>query len=163
MWGPNRMNFGEIPGVIVRALLLNRDERGWLTELFRSDELAPELHPSMSYLSLTRPNVTRGPHEHRLQTDHFFFIGPSDFRLYLWDNRKGAKQYRSRYVAKFGASNPAVVIVPPGVVHAYKNIGQVDGFVFNAPNRLYLGPGRQEPVDEIRYETCENSPFTVED
>ena len=157
------MTFSEIPGVIVRPLAIHYDERGWLSELFRSDELASELHPVMSYVSLTRPNVIRGPHEHRFQTDYFCFLGPSNFRLYLWDNRNGAKHYRVRSAADLGASNPTIVVVPPGVVHAYKNIGTMDGLVFNAPNKLYLGQGRQEPVDEVRYESSEHSPFNIED
>jgi dTDP-4-dehydrorhamnose 3,5-epimerase len=44
------------------------------------------------------------------------------------------------------------VIVPPGVVHAYKNTASTPGWVFNAPNRLYAGPGKRSPVDEIRHE-----------
>ena len=55
------------------------------------------------------------------------------------------------------------MIVPKGVVHAYKNIGGCDGMVFNAPNRLYAGRGRTEPVDEIRHETDPNSPFKIDE
>jgi dTDP-4-dehydrorhamnose 3,5-epimerase len=51
-----------------------------------------------------------------------------------------------------GQSSPAAVWIPPGVVHAYRNIGEVPGLVFNAPNRLYAGWGKHEPVDEIRHE-----------
>jgi dTDP-4-dehydrorhamnose 3,5-epimerase len=54
------------------------------------------------------------------------------------------------------------VIVPPGVVHGYKNIGDKPGWVFNAPNRLYAGRGKQEPVDEIRHEDEDGSPFRIE-
>ena len=68
----------EIPGVVVRPLTLYPDPRGWLGELFRVDELPNSLHPLMAYLSLTRPDVVRGPHEHTSQTDIFCFIGVSD-------------------------------------------------------------------------------------
>jgi dTDP-4-dehydrorhamnose 3,5-epimerase len=44
------------------------------------------------------------------------------------------------------------LIVPAGVVHAYKNVGLEPGVVFNCPNRLYKGWNRQDPVDEIRHE-----------
>jgi len=54
-------------------------------------------------------------------------------------------------------------IVPPGVVHAYKNIGEVEGLVFNAPDRLYRGPGRVEEPDEIRYEENIGSRFHLDD
>ena len=77
----------EIPGVICRPLSFHRDERGWLAEIFRQDELAPELLPAMAYISVTLPGRSRGPHAHREQTDYFCFAGPGDFRVVLWDNR----------------------------------------------------------------------------
>ena len=149
-----------IEGVVARSITRHSDNRGWLAELFRQDELPADLHPVMSYMSMTRPGVTRGPHEHSEQTDIFCFLGPSTFRLYLWDNRPASNAPRTPdFAADFGEGNPALVSVPPGVVHAYQNIGKVDGFVFNAPNRLFMGQGRKEPVDEVRYEGCPDSPF----
>ena len=60
------------------------------------------------------------------------------------------------------ASNPAAVWIPPGVVHAYRNVGDVSGLVFNAPNRLYAGWGKKEPVDEIRHEDAEPGIFPMD-
>ena len=53
---------GEIMGVVVRDLRRFNDKRGWLTELFRHDELDEEYYPLMTYISATEPGVTRGPH-----------------------------------------------------------------------------------------------------
>lgn len=153
----------EIDGVILRPLTLNRDGRGWLAELFRSDELPADFRPAMTYVSMTLPGIARGPHEHAHQTDLFCFIGPSTFRLFLWDNRAGAVNYRRRFKREFGHLNPMAVIVPPGVVHAYKNIGTEPGLVFNAPDRLYRGRDRHEEVDEIRWESDPSSPFKIEE
>ena len=61
-----------------------------------------------------------------------------------------------------GQDNPAAVIIPPGVVHAYKNIGGQAGIVFNAPNRLFAGKNKAEPVDEIRHEDQPDSPFQLD-
>jgi dTDP-4-dehydrorhamnose 3,5-epimerase len=55
-----------------------------------------------------------------------------------------------------------MVIVPPGVVHAYKNVGIENGLVFNAPDRLYAGEGKKSPVDEVRHEEVEDSPFLLD-
>jgi dTDP-4-dehydrorhamnose 3,5-epimerase len=153
---------GEIAGVIWRPLRKHCDHRGWLSELYREDEVPPEYHPVMGYISETLPGVVRGPHEHYEQTDYFCFFGPSNFRLYLWDNRPQSETYGVRQEAVVGADNPTAVIVPPGVVHAYQNIGPAPGWVLNLANRLYKGPGRQEPVDEIRHETRPDSPFTLD-
>ena len=51
--------------------------------------------------------------------------------------------------------------MPKGVVHAYQNIGDVEGIVINCPNRLYAGAGRKEKVDEIRHESDEASIFQM--
>jgi dTDP-4-dehydrorhamnose 3,5-epimerase len=153
----------DLDGVIIRRLEPFEDSRGWLIELFRQDELSEPDFPAMSYISMTRPGVARGPHEHAQQTDLFGFVGPSTFRLYLWDARPDSPTRGRAFRGEFGEKNHALVIVPPGVVHAYKNIGTVDGIVFNAPNRLYGGAGKKSPVDEIRHEDDPDSPYRLDD
>jgi len=153
---------GEIQGVVVRPLKRFEDHRGWLIELFRQDELPGEYHPVMAYVSQTLPGVARGPHEHRHQADLFAFVGPGEFRLYLWDARADSPTNGRRQVIEVGASNPCAVLVPPGVVHAYRNVGEVPGWVLNFPNRLYRGAGRNEPVDEIRHEDLDESPYVLD-
>ncbi|HLO25914.1 MAG TPA: dTDP-4-dehydrorhamnose 3,5-epimerase, partial [Geobacteraceae bacterium] len=137
-------------------------ERGWLAELYRADEIAPDFLPAMAYISMTRPGIARGPHEHREQADCFAFIGPSNFKVYLWDAREDSPTSGVRQVIFAGGDSPAMLIVPAGVVHAYKNIGGADGIVFNAPNRLYAGEGKRLPADEIRHEEETGSPFTLD-
>ena len=151
-----------IQGVVVRELSTHNDERGSLTELFRADELDKEFYPLMSYISMTRAGVTRGPHEHVDQADIFLFLGPSTFRVYLWDNRPGSETKGNHDRFEAGEANPLRVLVPKGVVHAYKNVGDRDGMVINCPNRLYAGTGRKEPVDEIRHEDDPHGPFQVD-
>ncbi len=153
---------GPLDGVRVLPLKTFRDARGWLGEIYRIDEIDPALRPVMAYVSMTSPGVVRGPHEHREQTDWFCFSGPSDFRITLWDARKGSSSAGRRMVVECGARQPAVVVVPPGVVHAYRNIGRADGLVFNCPNRLFAGQGRKEAVDEIRHESIPGSPYQAE-
>ena len=152
----------EIEGVIIKELTRHVDRRGWLTELFRKDELPPEFQPVMSYVSLTKPGVVRGPHEHKEQTDCFCFVGPSTFLMCLWDNRSHSPTYDRKCQLRVGEEFNALVIVPPGVVHAYKNVGSVDGVVFNAPNRLYGGWGRTARADEVRYEDDPASRFRID-
>ncbi len=150
---------GEIDGVQVRELPRYLDARGWLCELFRKDELPESDFPQMAYCSLTYPGVTRGPHAHRDQTDLFYFAGPGNFHVKLWDNRQEAGTFGNFMEIYAGQDRPMFVLVPPGVVHGYRVIGTEPGLVFNAPNRLYAGQGRKEPVDEIRYEEKPGSPF----
>jgi dTDP-4-dehydrorhamnose 3,5-epimerase len=151
-----------IHDVIWRPLTRYHDPRGWLCELFRHDELPAEFHPAMAYLSMTEPGVARGPHEHVDQADCFCFLGPSSFKLYLWDSRPASPSYLAYQAEVVGAERPTLVIIPAGVVHAYKNVGAEPGLVLNCPNRLYRGPGRREPVDEIRHEDLPDSPYLLD-
>ena len=152
---------GPIEGLIWKALRKFHDARGWLCELFRSDELPAEFHPLMGYVSVTQPGVARGPHEHLDQADCFCFLGPSQFKVFLWDNRRASPTYRAHQTKVVGAVEPMLLVIPKGVVHAYQNIGAEPGMVFNFPNRLYRGPGGKDPVDEIRHEEDPNSCFRL--
>ena len=153
---------GSIHGVVFQPLKRHGDTRGWLIELFREDEIEVEHLPRMAYASQTFPGASRGPHAHRTQTDFFMFFGPGDFMLYLWDNRPDSPTFGSKRVALVGESSPRSVVIPPGVVHGYKNISEVPGLVFNAPDQLYAGSGRSEPVDEIRYEDFPNNLYMMD-
>jgi dTDP-4-dehydrorhamnose 3,5-epimerase len=155
---------GKIQDVVVYQLKKYVDERGWLAELFRHDEISEEFYPAMAYISVTEPNMQRGPHEHVDQADLFCFIGSGNFKLRLWDNRADSPTFRYVMTLFVGADSPQAVIVPKGVIHAYKNISQTEkGVVINCPNRLYMGEGRREEVDEIRHEDDPNTIFTIED
>ncbi len=160
---PRHFESGEIAGVEVHDLKKFDDARGWLCELFRQDEMGSEFHPVMAYISSTRPGVVRGPHEHWDQADYFCFMGPSNFKLRMWDNRAESPT-RDRVMTLFvGEDNPKSILIPLGVVHAYQNIGPLDGIVINCPNRLYGGAGRKDAVDEIRHEDDLDTVFRMED
>lgn len=151
-----------IDGVIVRRPQRYADARGFLCEFFRNDEIPAAHQPFMGYLSVTNPGTSRGPHEHIDQCDYFFFPGPGEFLVVLWDRRMDSSTRGKRMVLEAGESDPATVIVPPGVVHAYSCISRHAGTVINIPNRLYRGQGKRLPVDEIRYEDDPANPFITD-
>lgn len=153
---------GVIEGVIVKDLVKFLDERGWLVEIFRQDALEEKYYPVMGYISLTAPGIARGPHEHLEQADFFAFIGPSNFKILLWDNRKSSPTYMMKQVVYAGEDGPKSILIPPGIVHAYKNVGGKPGMVVNVPNKLFAGWGRKEPVDEIRHELDPSTIFRIE-
>ncbi len=160
-----------IQDVIWKSLQFYKDPRGWLCELFRNDDVPEAYRPVMAYLSMTEPGISRGPHEHVEQADYFCFVGPGTFRVYLWDARPASPTFGVKEVRDVGVDAPFALIVPPGVVHAYKNISSVQGWVFNAANALYAGEGRQgwrgpkgtpDYVDEIRHEQQADSPYLLD-
>ena len=152
------MNFkkGDIEGVVIKKLTRYSDERGYLIETFREDILPDRLKPVMSYVSFTKPGIARGPHEHLKQTDIFVFIGPGDFKIKLWDNREDYQTHGNFIEITGGKDNPILVIIPPGIVHSYKNISEELGMVINYPDKLYKGWNKEEEVDEIRHEDAKD-------
>jgi len=160
---PEPFKTGAIQGVEVRVLRKYTDDRGWLAELFRQDELAAEFYPTMAYISVTEPGVTRGPHEHVDQADLFCFIGPSNFKLRMWDRRPDSSTFNHRMTLIAGEDDPKSVLDPVGVVHAYQNVGSTPGVVINCPNRLYMGEGKKQPIDEIRHEDDSETIFRMDE
>lgn len=150
---------GAIEGVTVKVVKKYIDERGWLAETFRHDEMEQKYFPKMAYTSITLPGVQRGPHEHVDQSDLFLFFGPGNFKIWLWDNRKEANTYLNKMVLYGGVDNPLQLLVPPGVVHAYKNVSSELATVHNFPNQLFMGEGKRQPIDEIRHEDDARTPF----
>jgi len=148
-----------IRDVVIKELRKNSDDRGWLVEIFRQDELA--FDPAMAYVSLTNPGVVRGPHEHVHQSDCFVFLGPGTFRLYLWDGRSNSETQGEKIELEVGQDNPSLVIVPPGVIHGYKCISDLPALSINLPDKLYRGEGKREEVDEIRWEDKTDSPYQI--
>jgi len=148
-----------INGVIIKKITKNTDSRGWLAEFYRQDEA--EYQPVMAYLSVTKPGITRGPHEHKFQADGFIFIGSGNFELHLWDNRKNSETKDEYMKLEVGENNPVSVIVPPGVVHGYKNISSVDAWCINLPDKLYRGKGKEEDIDEVRWENNPEAKYKI--
>src|SRR5512143_519600 len=97
---------GTIHDIVVKDLVRHSDNRGWLIEIFRQDETEERFYPVMEYISMTHAGAVRGPHEHAEQADQFAFVGPSDFKVYLWDDRKDSPTYRIRQILTAGESCP---------------------------------------------------------
>ena len=148
-----------IDDVVIKKINKFEDERGWLAEIFRNDET--DFRGVMSYISLTKPGIIRGPHEHKFQADCFVFVGPGSFELHLWDRREDSETKGEYLKLEVGENNPTLVIVPPGVVHGYKCISDYPAMSLNFPDKLYKGENKSEEIDEIRWEKDEASPYII--
>jgi dTDP-4-dehydrorhamnose 3,5-epimerase len=150
-----------LPGVRVEALTVLKDARGSLHELFRTDEIPAGFKPLMACSSWSHPGVTRGPHQHVGQDDYFTFAGPSNFTVYLGDDRPGSAKAARGWLINTGEQAPTRIHVPRGVVHAYRNMGNISGLVVTVTSLLFKGEGRLNSVDEIRHELNPNSPYQL--
>ncbi|MBU0636896.1 MAG: dTDP-4-dehydrorhamnose 3,5-epimerase family protein [Patescibacteria group bacterium] len=145
--------------IIIKKLNKYEDERGWLIEVYRNDQV--NYLPVMGYVSFTKAGVVRGPHEHIKQSDAFVFVGPGNFELHLWDNRQNSLTNKEYLKIEVGENNPVLVIVPPGVIHGYKCVSDSGGYSINLPDKLYKGKNKTEEVDEIRWEKDKNQLYKI--
>ncbi len=108
-----------ISGVKLIELESHQDDRGSLTELFRSDWFDnPETIPLQANMSISRKGVLRGLHFHRKQTD-FWICVQGVLQVVLVDVRIGSPSWKEVVSMKLSAEVPALLTIPKGVAHGY--------------------------------------------
>jgi len=163
---------GRIDGVTVRALTVNRDPRGTLTELLRidwDDVFGAAMPFAQAYTSTTAPGVARDEdrwHVHRHQTDRFYCVA-GRIVVAIADARAGARTRGTVLLVELAAAAdapaPLMVTIPPGTLHGFVVTSDRPATLLNFPNRLY------DPDDEGRRPFAEagvvlpdGTPFTYD-
>lgn len=116
-------------------------------------------HPLQGYYSVTSPGILRGPHEHKYQFDNFIFMGTVE--LYLWERIEHEDVIVREKKMLIGCYPELLITIPPGVVHAYKNVGDSPCISMNFPNQYYGGRQGKDKPDEIRHESIPGSPYQI--
>ncbi len=133
-----------IDGVIVKNLRVIPDERGWLMEILRCDDPLFKTFGQV-YVTTAYPGVVKAWHFHKKQTDNFTCIRGM-MKVVLYDARTDSPTYRNLMELFVGEKNPALISVPPGVMHGFKGIGTDTAYFLSIPTLPY---NYQEP-DEFR-------------
>lgn len=124
-----------IEGVRVRELVRHADERGSFTELLRRDW--PEFAGfAQASVTVNYPGVIRGWHFHRQQTDLIVVVSGMA-KVPLYDPRPGSPTLGQVEEHYLGDDHFALLVVPPGVYHGYKTVGEHPALIVNFPDRLY--------------------------
>lgn len=139
-----------IEGVVTRKLKVIPDERGFLMEMLRSDY--PEFQKfGQVYLTVGYPDIVKGWHYHKKQTDNFFVVkGTAKVVLYDMRDNSGTKGKINEFF--IGEQNPIMVLIPPMVVHGFKAVGLEPAYLINVPTELY----NYEEPDEYRIDPHDN-------
>jgi len=124
-----------IDGVKVRPLRRLPDERGFLMEMLRSDWEEFEKFGQV-YVTAVYPGVVKGWHYHKLQTDHFICVHGMA-KVVLYDQREGSPTRGQVNEFFIGDLNPALIKIPPGVLHGFKGVGTELALIVNVPTELY--------------------------
>ncbi|SMC06019.1 dTDP-4-dehydrorhamnose 3,5-epimerase [Sulfobacillus thermosulfidooxidans DSM 9293] len=113
--------FGTIEGVVVKQLVRHPDDRGFFQEILRDDDHLLRKFGQAS-LSMSYPGVIKAFHYHERQDDLWFFpVGSA--QVVLYDARKDSPTYGITQVLYPGEDNPQLIVIPVGVVHGYRVLG----------------------------------------
>lgn len=122
-----------LPGVKIKNIKVNSDERGFFLELLRGD-WADFIEESMVQinLSFSYPNIIRAWHRHlRGQVDYFVVLkGAINFCTYNEDSGELDEMTLTNY-------NPQVIRIPGIYWHGFKVIGNELVWLLYFHNKLY--------------------------
>ena len=136
-----------IEGVMVKKLVKHCDDRGFFAELIRDDE--PELLSRFGQASwsMSYPGVIKAFHYHEKQDDLWFF--PSgNAQVILYDLREDSPTKGETDVYYMGEENPIMLLIPKGVAHGYRVLGQKPATIIYFTTEFY----RPDDPDEKRIE-----------
>ena len=135
-----------IEGVRVRAYDLWPDDRGYFLEVARMGQGLAAGFPTESTqvsAALSYPGTIKAFHYHLHQTD-LWVPSAGMFQVTLVDLRPESRTFGRKNTAYIGALKPWQLLIPPGVGHGYKVIGEQPALLVYVTNRLY------NPKDEGR-------------
>ena len=126
---------GPIEGVSVTPLSVNSDDRGALSELLttRDGPIEPIVH---IYQVTALAGSIRAWVYHEHQADRLAFCN-GQFEIALYDVRPGSPTINQLAVFRLGREQPALLRIPPRVVHGVCNIGKETSTFVNMPTRAY--------------------------
>ncbi|MCP4229852.1 MAG: dTDP-4-dehydrorhamnose 3,5-epimerase [bacterium] len=141
---------GPIDGVTVRGLRSIPDERGWLMEILRNDD--PDFKEfGQVYVTVAYPDVVKAWHYHKVQTDYFAVVAGMA-KVALYDGRDDSPTQGAVLEIFMGERNPLLLVIPPGVMHGFKAVGDNKAYLINCPTELF---NYDEP-DEYRVDPYDN-------
>ncbi|HEB01580.1 MAG TPA: spore coat protein [Candidatus Portnoybacteria bacterium] len=124
-----------IEGVKIKKLITHSDDRGFFREILRSDDKMLDKF-GQSSVTLTYPGVIKAFHWHKEQDD-LWYVASGMVQTVLYDRRENSKTYRETQVIYMGEDNPVAVLIPQGVAHGYRVLGNKSALVFYQTTQAY--------------------------
>lgn len=135
-----------ISGVEARPFALWPDDRGYFLEIARLGQGLVADFPSGSTqvsAALNYPGIIKAFHFHKFQTD-FWVPVAGLLQVALVDLRRESGTFGVKNTLYIGALRPWQLLIPSGVAHGYKVIGDQPSVLVYVTNRIY------DPADEGR-------------
>ena len=135
-----------IEGVRIESVALWPDDRGYFLEVQRIGlGLAAHFPPESTQIAaaFNYPGTIKAFHYHLHQTD-CWTPAMGMFQVALVDLRQGSRTFGARNTIYAGALRPWRILIPAGVGHGYKVIGESPAILIYMTDRFY------NPKDEGR-------------
>lgn len=135
-----------IHGVEIKPYTLWPDDRGYFLEVARVGQgLVADFPSASSQISaaLNYPGIIKAFHFHRFQTD-FWVPAAGLLQVALVDLRTQSATFGAKNTLYVGSLRPWQLLIPPGVAHGYKVLGEQPSVLIYVTNRTY------DPKDEGR-------------
>jgi dTDP-4-dehydrorhamnose 3,5-epimerase len=135
-----------IAGVQVTPFPLWPDDRGYFLEVARLGQGLVAGFPAESSqvsAALNYPGIIKAFHFHKFQTD-FWVAVAGLLQVALVDLRTDSATFGLKNTMYVGTLRPWQLLIPPGVAHGYKVIGEQPSVLVYITNRTY------DPKDEGR-------------
>jgi len=110
-----------IEGVEIKKLVKHCDDRGFFMEILRDDDNLLKNFGQTSY-TVTHPGVIKAFHWHKKQDD-LWFVASGMAQVVLHDMREDSPTHGETQVIYAGEDNPVMILIPIGVAHGYRVIG----------------------------------------
>ncbi len=133
-----------IEGVVIKKIEKFCDERGFFMEVLRDDDGLLANFGQSSY-TIANPGVIKAFHWHERQDDLWFFASGMA-KVVLYDLREDSPTSGQIQEIITGERNPLLIVIPKGVAHGYKVLGNKPAGLFYHTTESY---NRSDP-DEGR-------------
>jgi dTDP-4-dehydrorhamnose 3,5-epimerase len=110
-----------ISGVVLKPLKVFCDDRGFLMEVLRADDPFFRGFGQTTY-TVAYPGTIKAFHWHQRQDD-LWFVAAGMAQVVLYDLREDSPTYRQTDVYYLGDHNRQLLVIPTGVAHGYRVLG----------------------------------------
>jgi dTDP-4-dehydrorhamnose 3,5-epimerase len=149
-----------IDGVRYRFARPVSHEHGHLTEVYRTTWNLTEKPVVQINATTTFPGRVRAWGLH-LRTEDRLFVHSGAIKIALYDARENSPTYGRVNELFFSDRTQGLVLIPCGLYHGWKNVGDTEAVIISMPSELYEhdGPDRYELPWDSR-EAAELIPYT---
>jgi len=139
------LRLSPIDGVQYRLSRPVSHEHGHLSEVFRADWGVTDAPIVQVNLTTTFAGRVRAWGIHRFTIDRLF-AATGSLCIVCYDGRRSSPTFGCVNEFMLGGRNQGLVVIPPGVFHGWKNVGDDEATIVSMPSRLYdhEGPDRWE-------------------